>query len=207
MAWFQRTPDLKKLMAREDVQGLLQALRKAGDDARAEIIQILGEIRDPRATEALIRESEQSGDLTIRRLAAETLKKVDPERKYLAALHLLNDVHRSVRTAAASLLAATGNPKALDALLDTLKKDSDPQARAAAAHAVASLHDRRALPSLLAALTDGDDRVRVAAANGLATLGDRTALDALMQLHGDDPHPDVRDAAGRAIARLQAPAS
>ncbi len=201
MPLFNRRPDLKKLVEREDVQGLIKMLGKASADARTEIVQILADIRDPRATEALMRELE-SQDMSLRRLAAEALQKVDPEHKYVAAVHLLNDVHRSVRTAAAGVLAALGNPKALDALLATLQRDSDPQARAAAAHAVASLHDRRGLSALISALRDSDDRVRSAAAAGLATLGDRTALPQLMDVHTGDPHPNVRDAAEKAIASL-----
>ncbi len=202
MPFFKRGPDLKKLMEREDVQGLIHALRQASDDTRAEIIQILADIRDPRATEALLRELE-GRDMTIRRLAAEALNRVDPERKYVAAIHLLDDMQRSVRTAAAGVLAALGNPKAIDALIRAIKHDSDPQARAAAAHAVGALHDRRGLNPLLQALEDADDRVRIAAANALATLGDRTALPSLTHIHEADPHPNVRDAAERAIAHIE----
>ncbi len=202
MPLFQNRPNLKKLMERQDVQGLVRALARASQEARGEIIQILADIRDPRATEALMREAE-SGDITIRSLAASALQKVDPERKYIAAVHLLSDVHRNVRTAAISILAALGNPKGLDALIKTLDRDHDAQARAAAALAIGTLHDRRSLHPLIAALQDKDERVRIAAAGALGALGDRTALDPLMRMHESDPDPEGRKAAEGAISRLQ----
>ena len=203
MPLFNRNPNLQKLAQREDVQGLIKALQHASEGARAEIVQILADIRDPRATEALMKEAEQ-GEMSIRHLAVEAIKRIDPDRKYVAAIHMLNDVHRNVRTAAAGILAMLGNPKALDALLKTLATDSDAQARAAAAQAVGALKDRRALNPLIAALHDHDDRVRIAAAHALAQLGDRTALDPLMRMHEAETHPDARTAADQAITQLQA---
>lgn len=203
MRFFQRNPDLRRLMEREDVQGLIKALSHATEEARGEIVQILADMRDPRATEALMREAEQSDNMSLRRLAAEALKRVDPDRKYIAAVHLLGDVHRSVRTAAIGLLAATGNPKALDALASTLGTDRDAQARAAAAKAIGHLRDRRGVQPLITALNDADERVRLAAIEGLLAIGDRAALPGLMQAHEQDPHPEVRVAAEKAIATLQ----
>lgn len=201
MPLFQRRVDLKKLMERQDVQGLIHALRRASADARGEIVQILADIRDPRATEALLREAE-SGDMSLRKLVAEQLHRIDPERKYIAAAHMLNDVQRNVRIAAAGILASLGNPKALEELIKTLQKSGDPQTRAAAAEAIGKLRDRRGLATLMTALDDHDDRVRIAACDALALLGDRTARDALMRLHESDPHPAVRDAAVKAINAL-----
>jgi len=202
MFQFRRKPDLKKLLERKDVQGLVQALQRASDDARTEIAQILVDMRDPRATEALLREAE-SADMSVRRIAAQAINRIDPEHKYVAAVHMLNDVHRNVRTAAIGILASLGNPKALDALITTLKKERDPQARAAAATAIGTLKDRRGLQPLLDAIDDGDERVRIAAVDSLAVLGDRTALDTIIRMHETDEHPDGRQAAERAIAKLQ----
>lgn len=195
-------PNLQKLMEREDVQGLVKALGRASADARVEIIQVLADMRDPRATEALMREAEK-GDMTIRSLAAQALQRVDPDRKYIAAVHLLSDVHRNVRTAAIGLLAALGNPNALDALIKTLEHDRDAQARSAAALAIGTLHDRRSLQPLIETLDDKDERVRVAAAGALGALGDRTALEPLMRMHESDPDPEGRTAADNAIRKIQ----
>lgn len=201
MPFFQRRVDLKKLMERQDVQGLIRALHRASADARGEIVQILADIRDPRATEALLREAE-SGDMSIRKLVAEQLHRIDPERRYIAAAHMLNDVQRNVRIAAAGILATLGNPKALEELIKTLQRSGDPQTRAAAAEAIGKLRDRRGLATLMTALDDQDDRVRIAACDALAQLGDRTASNTLMRLHESDPHPAVRDAAMKAINAL-----
>jgi len=202
MPVFTRNPNIKKLLERDDIQGLVRALGRASADVRAEIVQVLVDMRDPRATEALMLEAER-GNMSVRSLAAQALNRVDPERKYIAAVHMLSDVHRNVRTAAAGILAVLGNPKALDALTTTLTNDRDPQARSAAALAVGMLHDRRSLQPLIEALDDHDDRVRVAAAGALSALGDRTALEPLMRMHENDPHPEGRSAAEKAITKLQ----
>jgi HEAT repeat protein len=204
LPFFRRRIDLKKLMERQDIQGLITALQHAGADARQEIVQILADIRDPRATEALMREAE-SADMSVRRLVAEQLHKIDPERKYLAALHMLNDVQRQVRINGAGVLATLGHPQALDALIHTLARSGDPQTRAAAAEAIGKLKDRRGLNTLIAALDDKDDRVRVTAATALAKLGDRTALDALIRMHAQETDAAPRAAMQRAIEALQAP--
>ena len=57
-----------------------------------------------------------------------------------------------------------------------------PAARAAAAEALGTLHDRRALEPLLAALHDADATVRLAATRALGKLGDPKAQPALLQL-------------------------
>ncbi len=206
MPLFQRRPDLKKLMEREDVQGLIHALRKAGDDTRGEIVQILADIRDPKAVEALMQEAER-GDHTLRALVGQALGRIDPERKYIAAVHLLDNAQRGLRMAAIGVLTALGDPHALDALMSTAQRDRDPQAREAAVQAIGTMRDRRGLPALLKSLDDADQRVRVAAAKALGTLGDRTALDALMRTHESDPQPDVRAAAEAAIEALSRPPS
>jgi HEAT repeat protein len=204
MAFFRRRPDLQKLMEREDVQGLIRVLRRAGSDMRAEAVQILADMRDPKATEALMREAER-GDKTLRALVGQALKQVDPEQKYAAAVRLLADAQRGLRLAAIGVLTAVGSPHALDALLHTLKRDRDPQARAAAAQAIGSMHDRRGVPGLLDVLEDADEQVRAAAARALGVLGDRAAIDALVRVHAGDPHPEVRAAADEAIAALERP--
>jgi HEAT repeat protein len=203
---FHRRPDINKLMERQDIQGLIKAFQRASEEARAEIAQILVDMRDPRATEALLRESE-SADMSIRRIAAQALNRVDPEHKYIAAIHMLNDMHRNVRVSAAGILASLGNPGSLEALIKMLARERDPQARAAAAHAIGTLKDRRGLQPLIDALQDDDERVRISAIKALAHLGDRTALPALMELHENDPHPDGRAAAETAIHDLSRQAS
>jgi HEAT repeat protein len=201
---FFRRPNLKTIAERKDVQALVKMLRKASDEARAEIAQILVDMRDPRATQALLQESESSNP-SVRQIAAQALNRIDPEHKYVAAIHMLNDVHRQVRTAAIEALATMGHPKALDMLIRTSEKERDPQARVAAIEAIGKLKDRRGLQALINALDDIDERVRIASADALAKLEDRTSISALLKLHQSDSHPAVRAAAERALTILAVP--
>ncbi len=198
---FNRNQNIKKLMERQDVQGLIKALKHASEEARTEIIQILADIRDPKATEALLKEAE-SKDLTLRKLAAQALQKIDPERRYLSAAHIISDTSSKLRVAAIGLMASVGNPKSIETLTNTIKNDRDPAIRAAAAKGIGQIRDRRGAQALVGALTDADKQVRIAAADALAQLGDRSVLPDLMKMHENDPLPEGRTAAENAIAAL-----
>lgn len=199
--FFRRSPDLKKLFERQDVQGLIKALKTAREDVKEEIIKILADIRDPRATQALLREAE-STDLTIRRLAAQALMKVDPEQKYLAAVHALSDMQRSMRVAALNLLGTLSNPKSLDLLTRSLANDREPMARAAAAKSLGMLKDRRGVNHLIDALGDEDAHVRQSIVEALGNIGDRAALSNVLRVSEMDANADVREAARAAAQKL-----
>jgi HEAT repeat protein/beta-lactamase regulating signal transducer with metallopeptidase domain len=91
----------------------------------------------------------------------------------------------------------------VDALVAALD-DPDAEVRRTAAHALARLRDRRALPGLTAALKDESPDVRRAAAGALGDLRDQQAVDGLIGAL-KDPEPDVRRAAASALGDLRDP--
>jgi len=80
--------------------------------------------------------------------------------------------------------------------------DPDPVVRAAALAALGRIGDPAACGAVLGALKDPDMTVRIGAATVLGQLRCRSAAGPLADLQKNDPFTDVREAAGRALARI-----
>ena len=143
-------PNVEKMKARRDVNGLIKALGyQKGDsfDARSirrDAARALGELEDPRAVEPLI-----------------------------AAL---GDERSDVRQAAAEALGKIKDPRAVEPLIAALG-DERSDMRQAAAKALGAIGDARTMEPLIAALKDAEWRVREAAAQALDHLGWEPAQD------------------------------
>lgn len=80
MGMFDRKPNVEKLEARRDVEGLMKALRYDKNwSVREEATSALGDIADARAIEPLIKALEDE-DRDVREEAAEALIKIGDER-------------------------------------------------------------------------------------------------------------------------------
>jgi hypothetical protein len=92
----------------------------------------------------------------------------------------------------------------VDDLSNVLMTDTSWRVRLQAAVVLGKLHDRRAVPALLRALTDPTDTVRGMAAQVLGDLGDQSAIAALSRSRRD-PSEFVRTQAATAYYKLSAP--
>jgi HEAT repeat protein len=193
------------------------------------ICQTLGEARDPRAVEPLVKvlltadwkEHRASAAMALARLGAAAvqpliaqLKGADRATRSVLALVLsrigepaagpLLDALRSddapTRHGAAWALGQLGEKRATEPLL-ALLKDPDPEARGGAAWALGELREPRALDPLLAMLKDPVAEPRWGAAEALGKLGDERALDPLLALLKDS-EPHVRRAAILALGGI-----
>jgi hypothetical protein len=103
-----------------------------------------------------------------------------------------------------SLLLAAGSARAdrVDDLGRSLTTDSDWKVRMQAASVLGRLHDKRAVPALVRALSDGSEAVRGVAAGALGEIGDPSSGAALKRALRD-PSELVRDQAQVALESLQ----
>jgi HEAT repeat protein len=112
--------------------------------------------------------------------------KLGGEAAYIHLLDALNHPLWHIRRRAVTQLAATGDPRCLDAIAAALD-DENKKVREAATQALAGATDRRTVPRLLELLTDPSPRVRAAAAQALGLLRHPDSVDGLVDaLCSDD---------------------
>ena len=115
----------------------------------------------------------------------------------------LADRDVEVRRSAATALGELGDPRAVEALMQALRKDSDAGVREMAAWALGELEDRRAVAALSVALReDREPRVRNKAAWALGQIEDAGAVDALGAALRDD-NADVRRTSVWALGEIE----
>ncbi len=180
--------------------GLDEALRALADPSfprRYVAAWALGELRDPRATEALV--SALAAPPGVAREAARALVKLGAGT-VPALVEAAGALPPAARGYAVRTLGELKDPRGAAALGRALE---DPALRADAAWALGKLGDPAAAPRLLGTLADPDWRVRLEAARSLGLLESREAEGALDRLRGEDPEPAVRTWAARSLSVLR----
>ena len=124
-----------------------------------------------------------------------------------ALLSVLKDESVAVRLAAVEALGNLQDPRAVDALVQALRTDSDARVREAAASALGEIDSARAVPGLIAAL--GSERVaavRAKIAWALGEIDDTRAVEALGTAV-KDPEVEVRRQVVWALGELESPSA
>ena len=217
-------PNVEKMKARRDVNGLIKALRYRKDKGvRASAAEALVKIGAP-AVEPLIAALKDK-DSDVRYAAAKALGEIKDPRAVEPLIAALGDESSGVRLAAAKSLGEIKDPRAVEPLSAALK-DENKYVRRAAAHALDRLgwkpeQDEIAgwywmakcdwdkcvalgaltVEPLIAALKDTDEEVRRAAAEALGKIKDRRAVEPLSAAF-KDTDKDVRQAAAVSLDRL-----
>jgi HEAT repeat protein len=165
-----------------EVTQLINSLRS--DDRQTQIssafkLMVLGRP----AVEGLLN-ALKSEDPQIHALASEVIGEmrdvaVDP------LMDALNDKTRLVRLVAARNLGRIGNVRALDALTESLARETDPGVRATVAEALGYMGDKQAIAQLSRAMRDRDEQVQIAAARSLGYIGGIRAIGPLIQALND----------------------
>jgi len=145
---------------------------------------------------------------TMREKAVRALAKGDAERAVAALVPVLGaDAIAAVREATAWALGETGSAGAVPALMRALGGDERQHVRQAAAQALGKIGSASAIDALVTATHDVYAGVRESAVDALVAIGPEHVVSALIDVAQHDPHPDVRDAARRALERHKRPIS
>ncbi len=154
------------------VSPLLELLDDDDHNVRVAVVRVLGEIRDPRATPALVGILLKDENLNLRAQAALALGKLSGEAAESALLVAIRDEHWEVRSQAAKALGRLGNPSLAPAIAAAMP-DSSWWVRLNSAESLARLGEQGR--DQLAQLTGhADPYVREQAAAMLEIYGLRT---------------------------------
>ncbi len=192
--------------ADEVAQPLLRALEDPEVAVRLEAARTAGEV-GLEAAVPVLREWMEAPDADIRAAAARALGAIGDPRPVGSLVRALGDSSASVRRAAVKALARLGaDPeigRSVAVPLLARLDDDDAEVRIAAAEALASMNDPRAVVPLVGRARDSAPEVRVAVYRALGELADRRAAAALIQSLRDDDE-NARLAAIAALGRMRA---
>lgn len=195
-------PDVKKLTARRDIDGLFRLLEHKDPQVQYEAAEALGNIGDEQAIGPLITALKRDEFSGVRWKAAEALSKIgNPAvEPLIATLQYADD---DVRWKAAIALGEIGNPDAVEPLIQLLS-DNDRFVRSRAAHAL-SMIGNPAIEPLIHALREGDYGVRWGAAMALGKTKNPITVEPLILALADEDAM-VRAEAASALASIGTPA-
>lgn len=161
------------LSGEQAAEPLLRALSSRNPATWACAARALGQLREPRAFEAISALLAQAGDVGERLPFVQALGTLGDSRGFEVLLPLLKAPAQLNRgwliRVTAEALGRLG-PVAIAPLAEVLQSESDWFARLGAAEGLALIADARALAALEAAQNDSDGRVRQQAAAGVAAL-------------------------------------
>jgi HEAT repeat protein len=104
----------------------------------------------------------------------------------------LSDSDAEVRAHAASAVANTKDPRAVDPLINALENETDADARYAQMNALAAIGDKKAIKPIQKWTNSDNWLDRFNAVDALGTLADDSSLPVMLRLL-KDPHPKVRE--------------
>jgi HEAT repeat protein len=129
-------------------------------------------------------------------------ERLDPEEQVAEARRRLRSPEREVRQDAISTLIELSTASALEALLDVLQTERDPELRAIAVAAVRAWRDPEGLQHMELALGAADPELRRKAAENLASLGEIRAIPVLEEAWVREDDERVREAILAALRDL-----
>lgn len=191
-------PNIEKLKAKGDVEGLIKALSYKDPEIRKEAIEVLGKINNPDAVEPLIQalKDEYWG---VRWYAVRALGKIG-EPAVGGLIQALKNRFEDIPREAAEALGKIGEP-AVESLIKALD-DKDEYTRGKAAVVLGEIGTKKAVVPLINALSDKDKYVRKTASQALGKIGDPKAVDPLIKALREK---GVRRSAASALKKIGTP--
>lgn len=185
------------------VEVLIEALRHADARVRFVVAEILGEVRNPAVSVALIARLGEESDGRIRAAVVHSLAMLQEATAALPISRLLGDTDERIRVEAVQALERIHvvDPHVL---LAAAVRDPEPRVRAGSAVVLGKVGDERAVPALLDLLGDGDAGVRTEAARALGLLRAEAAVSRLVEAFRDF-EDSVRVAAARSLGQIGSP--
>lgn len=184
-------PNIKKMKAKGDVEGLIEALKHKDWRVQWDAAEALGEVGDARAVEPLIQ--------ALKDVYFVESKFQDDERVHVARLLGVGQGMVVIGEVALPALFKIGEP-AIESLIQALK-DKEHVVRLGAARVLGEIGDARAVEPLIEVLKHKDKEVRESAAEALGELGDLRAGKPLIQAL-EDKNKKVREAAKEALEKI-----
>ncbi|PJF42332.1 MAG: hypothetical protein CUN55_10160 [Phototrophicales bacterium] len=207
-----RRPNIWKLQANQDIDGLCRALAYSDPDIRKRAAAALRALGATEAVDYLRQalQAERQPDVREHLMAALThldgsfSEAVAKEKKRDALIQKLSTSHDAKELIeAAQQLGELGDQLATEALVTLFRNTTQPdRVRLAAAKALLNLKSAPSVVTLLAGLKKDNWRVRHNAAAVLGQLRATWATEPLIEALSD-PHPNVRLAAAAALHRFQ----
>jgi HEAT repeat protein len=155
-------PNIEKLKAKRDVNGLIKAMTyKRNDWVRKGAAITLGDLGDRSAVEPLIAALDDPW-YGVRQSAAQALGKIGDPRAVDPLIQLIKKGKDNSREAAVTALGEIGDARAVEVLGAALK-DSDQKVHIAAIRALGKIYDSQALRLLVAELKRPEADLRMAA--------------------------------------------
>ena len=188
-------------------QILLTALNDSSAFSQRAVAHSLGNYPDEAVVERLLELMNEEGDLRTRLMAAQSLARVGDERGTAMILRTLNAPNRETRRLAAIALGMTGDPRAVEPLIesargggfDTATQEGRGQRRRMF-QAMGIVGEVMVAP-LIELLASGDPGIAGFAADALVQMG-REAVGPLADALGSHPELKVRVLAARLLGRL-----
>jgi HEAT repeat protein len=175
-------PDIDKMKSRQDVDGLIKALSyKKDTQIRRLAADVLGDIKDTRATEPLIAAIQDTSDSRLRCTATKALAKIADSRAVGPLIANLNSSEWEVRLASVNALGVMGDARAVEPLFPLLT-DSNKEIRKTVMIVLDRLGDKRAVEPLLSILHSGGDGLLLEVVHALKKFGSKPTVDLLGSL-------------------------
>jgi HEAT repeat protein len=214
-------PNVEKLKARRDVNGLIKALKYQGppdflqnifprmllyhlasDKVHKDAAETLGELKDARAVKPLAAAARKDIDPEMRVIAIRALVKIGNARAVKPLIVALKDGAPSVYEAAAAALGQIGDAHAVKPLIlaESEQIASNKFSRGYSAAALLKI-GAPAVEQLIVALKNRDAYVRMVAATALGDIRDARALNPLL-ITLKDTDEEVRRRAADALGQL-----
>ena len=159
---------------------MLHCLKHKEATTRWRAAHALGSFGDPRVIDPLATAARSDNATRVRREAVESLGRIFHPRATEALASILdssNELEREVRRVAAAKLAQAGDTRALEWLLEDLKKDS--KASGYWKNILSNIRDPRVAEVLMEDLKDANVNVRSVAVTALGGFDDPRVVDAL----------------------------
>jgi hypothetical protein len=170
-------PNIAKLQAARDVDGLIKALDHARPEIQAGAARALAAVADPRALPAIVLRLSPDRDYS-----KETREAAKEAVRAIATVDALAEILRTgdpaSRSGAVLAVAVLGDARGVDALLSVLGDPNESESlRTAVAYVLGDLPDPRSVDALIPMLTKESG---VSASRSLAKIGDPRAIEPLV---------------------------
>jgi HEAT repeat protein len=189
---------MSKINAEKSLYGLINALKHADPEVRLKAAEMLGQLKDEVASNALI-EGLHDDCWSVRRNAAWALGEIGATRAIPYLVSSFSKTWEGIDAYCAEALVKIGRPAVMP-LLQVIE-GPDLNTRYWSIEALGEIGDTRAVEPLITLLTDKDVIVRYSAAKALGAIGDSRAFNSLAQLL-HDPSAMVKQQAKKSISRV-----